>query len=95
LRDDGGQERIAIGVGKLMSLHVRAMLYRLIHLETIVLHGIKVLHILEHHAFPVDPGLTLELQICLLSVVQLGLNKKAASVFLIFRSSRRLVLRNP
>src|SRR6266436_4768461 len=28
------------------------MLYRLIHLETIVLHCIKVLHILEHHAKP-------------------------------------------
>src|SRR5947207_10702630 len=54
-----------------MSRHIGAVLDRFIHLETIVLHCFKVLHVLEHNAFPVDPGLAPELQVGLLSVSQL------------------------
>jgi hypothetical protein len=53
------------------------MLDRFIHLETVVLHCIKVLHVLKHDTGPVDPRLTLQLHVRLLSVSQLGLNNVA------------------
>src|SRR5260370_31849217 len=60
-----------------MSRHIGTVLDRFVHLEPIILHRFKVLHVLEHNAFPVDPRLALELQICLISVGQLGLNNVA------------------
>ena len=49
-----------------MSRHICPMLDRFIHLEAIVLHCLKVLHVLEHNAFPIDPRLALELHVGLL-----------------------------
>src|SRR5256885_4860236 len=60
LRDDRDEERITISVGELMPRQIRAVLDRLVHLEAFVLDSIKILDVLEHDAFPVDPGLAPE-----------------------------------
>jgi len=63
-----------------VSRHICPMLDRFIHLETIVLHCIKVFHVLEHNAGPVDPRLALKLHVRLVSASQLGFDKVACLV---------------
>ena|SRR5437016_11277318 len=68
LRNDGDEKRVAIGVRELMSIQVSAMLDGLIHLESIVLHRIEVIHIFQDDAFSVGSRLALQFHVGLLSV---------------------------
>src|SRR6266704_1844566 len=68
---DGYKERIAFRVGKLVPLKIGAVFHRPVELETVVLDGVKVFDVLEHHTFPVGTRLAPELQVSLGSVGQL------------------------
>src|SRR6202007_197152 len=68
---DRNQERIAIRIRKLMTIHVRAMLDGLVHLEAIVLRRPEVFDVLQHHSPAVRARLALQLQVRLLAVRQL------------------------
>src|SRR5215469_1629754 len=74
---DGDKERIAIRVGKLVPLNIGAVFHRPVKLETVVLDGLKVFDVLEHHALPVGTRLAPELQVGLSSLAELRFDKIA------------------
>ena len=47
------QESIAVGVRELVSPDIRAVVDGFLHLKSIILLGVEVLHILQHYAFAV------------------------------------------
>src|SRR6516162_9048228 len=74
---DGYKERITIGVGELVPLKIGAVFQRPVELKTVVLDGVKVFDVLEHHTFAVGTRLAPEFQVSLSSVAELRFHKIA------------------
>src|SRR6516165_11473763 len=50
---DRDQESVPVGVRELVPLHIGAVFERAIQLETVVVLGAKVLHVLQYNSLPV------------------------------------------
>src|SRR2546429_8022675 len=61
MRIDRNQKRITVGVGEFVSLDIRAVLERAVHIEAIIILRPEIFDVLQHNAFAIGALLPLQL----------------------------------
>src|SRR5256886_13153738 len=80
MRIDRNQKRITVGVGEFVSLDIRAVLERAVHIEAIIILRPEIFDVLQHNAFTIGALLPLQLHGGLLPSTQRGSDDVPSSI---------------
>src|SRR5438876_12391990 len=80
MRIDRNQKRIPVGVGEFVSLDIRAVLERAVHVEAIIVLCPEIFDVLQHNAFTIGALLPLQLHGGHLASTQRGGDDVSSSI---------------